>query len=127
MRAAAPLIRWAFAAYVAVLFTGTHWPNLQIHGPIERSDLAVHLGAFGAWACLATLCRFFGPVFSPRNLVLCWLLATGYACIDEGLQAIPSLHRTCAWDDLGFNIVGISLAIGGMWLLGAVRGGTNHA
>lgn len=126
MRPHVRAIRWVFGVFAVALFLGTHWPNLQIHGPIERSDLAVHLGAFGGWACLAALSGFFGPVFSGRNLVLCWLLAAGYACIDEGLQAIPWIHRTCAWDDLGFNFLGISLAIGGMWLIGVIGGETNR-
>lgn len=107
-----------FAAYALFLFVGTHWPNLQVKGPVERSDLWVHLIVFGAWATLAAACGFFGPVFSARNLSLTWLLAVGYACIDEGLQAIPALGRTCAWDDLAFNTLGITLAIGGMWAVG---------
>jgi len=107
-----------FAGYAILLFTGTHWPNLQIKGPVERSDLWVHLGAFGAWTVLAAVCGFFGPVFSARNLTLTWLLAVGYACIDEGLQAIPALGRTCAWDDLACNVLGISLAIGAVWAFG---------
>ncbi|MBX3379507.1 MAG: VanZ family protein [Phycisphaeraceae bacterium] len=110
--------RPVFAGYALLLFTGTHWPNLQIRGPVERTDLWVHLGAFGTWAALAAACGFFGPVFSKRNLTLSWMTAVGYACIDEGLQAIPALGRTCAWDDLAFNVLGISLAIGGMWGLG---------
>lgn len=114
-----PLILYAFGGYALLLFTGTHWPNLQLQGPVERSDLWVHLFAFGTWATLAALCGFFGSVFSSRNLALTWLLAVGYACIDEGLQAIPALGRTCAWDDLLFNTIGISLAIGTLWVIGA--------
>lgn len=110
-----------FAVYALLLFTGTHWPNLQFKGPVERSDLWVHLGAFGTWTALAAACGFFGPVFSNRNLLLTCLLAMGYACIDEGLQSIPALGRTCAWDDLGFNMIGILLATGGMWLLGRMN------
>lgn len=112
------MTRVIFAGYAALLFVGTHWPNLQIRGPVERSDLWVHLGAFGMWTLLAAACGFFGPVFSSRNLFLTWLTALGYACIDEGLQAIPALGRTCAWDDLAFNALGISLAIAGMWGVG---------
>ncbi|MGH7244222.1 MAG: VanZ family protein [Phycisphaerales bacterium] len=107
-----------FAVYALALFAGTHWPNLQLHGPVERTDLWVHLFAFGTWAALAATCRFFGPMCSARNLTLTWILSVGYACIDEGLQAIPALGRTCAWDDLSFNTLGISIAIGGMWLVG---------
>ncbi len=103
-------LRLAFAAYAVLLFSGTHWPKLNIQGPVPRSDLWVHLIAFGSWSALITLCAFFGPWFTRRNLLLSWILALGYACIDEGLQGIPALGRTCAWDDLAFNWLGITLA-----------------
>ncbi|MFO0861328.1 MAG: VanZ family protein [Phycisphaerales bacterium] len=122
MKPAKPLRTAAFGVYAALLFTGTHWPNLQIRGPVERSDLWVHFVAFGTWAALAACCGFFGPVLSRRNLGLSWLLAVGYACIDEGLQALPALGRTCAWDDLLFNTIGITLAIGLLSLMGVARG-----
>lgn len=112
------MMRGAFAGYAVLLFIGTHWPNLQVRGPVERSDLWVHLIVFGGWAALCASCGFFGRPLSPRNLTLTWLLAVGYACIDEGLQAIPALGRTCAWDDLASNALGISLAIAGMWAAG---------
>ena len=122
MRISRKAVLGAFAVYAVALFTGTHWPNLQINGPVERSDLYVHFGAFGTWAFLAACCRFFGPVFSGRNLVLSWLLSLSYACFDEGLQAIPALGRTCAWDDLLANSVGISIAIAGLAIVGRFFG-----
>ncbi|HEX8877320.1 MAG TPA: VanZ family protein [Phycisphaerales bacterium] len=103
-------LRLAFAAYAVLLFLGTHWPQLNIQGPVPRSDLWVHLVAFGTWSALVTLCGFFGPRLSARNLLLSWILALGYACLDEGLQGIPALGRTCAWDDLAMNACGITLA-----------------
>lgn len=115
-------IRLAFAAYAVVLFIGTHWPRLNIQGPVPRSDLWVHLGAFGTWCTLVTLCGFFGPRFSRRNLVLSWTLALGYACIDEGLQGIPALGRTCAWDDLACNALGITIASTALALIGKATG-----
>lgn len=116
-------IRLAFAAYAVVLFVGTHWPKLNIQGPVPRSDLWVHLVAFGMWSVLVTLCGFFGPRLSRRNLVLSWVLALGYACIDEGLQGIPALGRTCAWDDLTMNAAGITTASAALAAWGWARAG----
>lgn len=115
-------IRLAFAAYAVVLFVGTHWPKLNIQGPVPRSDLWVHLVAFGTWCTLVTLCGIFGARLSRRNLVLSWVLALGYACIDEGLQGIPALGRTCAWDDLAMNALGITIASTGLALVGRAMG-----
>lgn len=115
------MLRLIFAGYAIVLFVGTHWPNLDVRGPVPRSDLWVHLAAFGLWATLATLAGFFGPALSGRNLSRTWVLGVVYACFDEGTQAIPILGRTSAWDDLASNVLGISLAIGVLALLARMR------
>lgn len=127
MKSFRPLLLVAFAGYAVLLFVGTHWPNLQIQGPVERSDLWVHLFAFGTWAALAALCGFFGKPLSRRNLLLTWLLAVAYACIDEGLQGVPALGRTCAWDDLFCNVLGITLAIGSLAVIGVILNRRNKA
>lgn len=104
------LWRWAFAPYAVALFIATHWPKLQVHGPIPRSDLVVHLAVFGGWGILATLCGFFGEPLSRRNIVRTWMLGLVYAAIDESLQAIPVLQRVAALDDYAANATGITLA-----------------
>jgi hypothetical protein len=45
------------------------------------------------------------------------IVATAFAALDEGLQAIPFLNRTCAWDDMAANVMGILTAflIMGLW------------
>lgn len=112
----------AFAVYAPMLFLGTHWPNLRIDGPVERSDLWVHLGAFGLWSVLAASCGWFGEPGSWRNLSRAWLLSMAYAAVDESLQAIPALHRTAAWDDYAANAVGITLGSALVWAVRRVRG-----
>lgn len=107
-----PRWRIAFALYAVLLFTGTHWPKLNIEGPIPRPDLYIHFGAFGLWAFLFGLCAFFAPKaprFSAKNYVCTFIAGLAYAAIDEGLQAIPILYRTCAWDDYAADAVGILL------------------
>lgn len=105
---------WPYAAIVAVF---TLWPALQVPMPVPRSDLIIHLACFGLLGLLVIAAGFFGPIFSRRNLLLACLAATAFAAVDEGLQAIPFLNRTCAWDDMAANTMGILLAslFMGLW------------
>jgi len=104
------LWRWLFAPYAVTLFIATHWPKIRIDGPIPRTDLLIHVTVFGGWGLLATLCGFFGPPLSRRNIVRTWMLGLVYAAIDESLQLIPFLQRVAAIDDYAANASGITLA-----------------
>ena len=101
--------RFVFGGYAGLLFMMTHWPKVAI--PAEgRWDLPVHAGVFGVWAVLFMVTAPFGPARSPRNIVRCVAIAMIYACLDEGLQAVPLVRRVAAWDDLAANISGILIA-----------------
>lgn len=111
--------RITFWAYLPLLFTLTHWPALQVPVPgVERPDLIAHFVSFGTWCGLFTLAGFLaprGPTTSPKAFAtlrwigLSWLVSVAYAALDEGLQAIPALQRTCAWDDWFANVGGVTL------------------
>lgn len=119
-----PLARAAFLAYAIVLFTLTHWPNLTIEGPVPRTDLWIHIGAFGLWTTLLITCGFFGAWRSPRNIVVAWLVAVLYATFDETTQGLPGIRRHVALDDWVGNVLGITLACGAMALLARARRGS---
>lgn len=106
-----PMRRIGFVGYALLLFVATHWPALTVPGPIPRTDLFVHLGAFGTWTLLLSLAGFFGPPLSTRNLGLCWLFGLANCLIDEGLQSIPWVQRHCAWDDATANMTGATAAM----------------
>lgn len=110
------LRRAAFWLYLPTLFTATHWPKLTLPGT-GRPDLIVHLFAFGLWTALFIGAGFFGPALSWRNIRVAFLIAPLYAAIDEGLQAIPFVHRTAAFDDWLANLSGILLACFGALIL----------
>lgn len=97
----------AFILYALVLFTATHWPQLRIDGPVQRTDLYLHLTAFGLWAALLIAAGPFRPRFTTRSILKLLAVAIVYAIIDESLQLIPALGRTFALDDLAANITGI--------------------
>src|SRR4051812_40045606 len=92
------LWKLAFWLYAAALFTGTHWPKLELPGP-EGSDKVIHVLALGAWMVIASAQGWFGAPLSDRNLLRTLLASAAYAAVDEGLQAIPFVHRTAALDD----------------------------
>lgn len=102
--------RIAFACYALALVTATHWPALKIasHG-VNRLDLFIHAGAFGAWTLLLTFAGFFGPALSRRNIVRSTVTALVYALLDELTQGLPVLQRTVDPLDLAANAAGIVL------------------
>jgi VanZ family protein len=104
-----PLRRIAFWLYVPALFTATHWPNLKLPAT-GRPDLYVHVSVFGTWTALLIATGYFGPPLSKRNIGICWLIAAAYSAMDEGLQAIPFVHRHAGFDDWGANMLGVSAA-----------------
>ena len=110
--------RWCFGAYAATLFVATHWPNLKIEGT-GRPDLFVHVAAFGLFAALMIVARFFGPALSIRNIGAVAVIATVYAGIDEWMQAIPWIKRHAAWDDWLADVGGIAIACGGALVMRA--------
>ena len=99
--------RGVFLAYAVALFTATHWPSLKIDGPVPRTDLWLHVGAFGAWTLLFGFAEFIGrwrDRTTPLRLIACGIV---YAAMDELLQAIPVLNRFATIEDYVANLVGV--------------------
>jgi VanZ family protein len=117
--------RWVFAIYAPALFVATHWPKLQVDGPIPRTDLLAHVTVFGGWGLLATMSGFFGEPLSRRNIIRTWMVGLVYAAIDEGLQAIPAIRRVASLDDYAANAMGITLAAVLLAVVAGVRRGRN--
>lgn len=123
--------RVLFVCYALVLVTATHWPALKIasHG-VNRLDLFIHAGAFGAWTLLLTLSGYFGPVFGRRNILRSTATALAYALIDELTQGLPILQRTVDPLDMAANSAGIVLVGAALLLLASrlepARSADNH-
>ncbi len=103
--------RVVLVLYVPVLIAGTHWPQLQIEGPLPRTDIWLHVCAYAPLAGFVLLSRLLGPPGSVRAAVRAALILVPYAVIDEGTQAIPGINRVVAIEDLAANIGGLSLGI----------------
>jgi VanZ family protein len=105
------LCRVGFVCFAVVLFTMTHWPALKVRNVVPRSDLWIHASAFTAWTLLCILASLFDTnPLSRRNILLSMLAGVAYAGFDELTQAIPILHRTCAWDDFFADALGVVIA-----------------
>jgi VanZ family protein len=116
------LFAWAFGAYALLLFTMTHWPKLKVPGP-EGSDKVIHMTAFGTWCVLGTLCGWFGPRLSKRNILVTSLVALVYAGVDEWLQKIPFINRQASWADYAANAAGVVFACVLLLVAGRLWGG----
>jgi len=105
-----PTARWAaFWVYAGLLFVGTHWPRLVVDSPVRGTDKFIHAAVFLLWTVLlawaSDACR------GGWRLRTVGAVGCVYALVDEGLQAIPALGRTCSAADLLANLVGIGVAI----------------
>ena len=122
--------RGLFLAYVGLLLVLTHWPRLKLPTEqIPRPDVLVHMGAFAIWTFLCVRAGFFGPRGSARNICLAALISLAYASIDEGSQAIPWFHRTCAWDDYAADLLGVGAGLALALLVTSIddsRSDTSH-
>jgi VanZ family protein len=103
--------RAVFVVYALVIVTLTHWPGMQIEGPVPRSDLWAHLGAFGLWGLLFGCAGWFGRPDTRRGFLAAWGVGIVYTAIDEATQAIPALRRVAAWDDWAANLMGFTLGL----------------
>lgn len=103
-------LQLTFSLYAVALFIATHWPKLAIDSPVRGTDKLIHAAAFCVWTLL--LAGAASTPFRRVRLAHLGLIAALYACIDEGLQAIPALGRTCSWADLLANFVGIAIGLG---------------
>ncbi len=117
--------RTAFWSFAVLLFTLTHWPKLRVPGP-EGTDIVAHMTFFGTWTVLFGLAAWIPERFSGRSLALGFLAGVVYAAFDEGLQAIPALGRTCAWDDYGANVLGVTAGTLTLLILGRVGAATRR-
>lgn len=116
------LRRAAFWAFALALFVATHFPRLEIEvAGVERPDLFIHFAVFAVWYLLLVASTLLGPPHSTGTLLVAWVVAAVYACIDEGLQAIPALGRHAAWDDLIANLGGITIGAAVAWVFAVVR------
>lgn len=104
-----PVFVALFAVCAALLTIGTHWPRLQIEGPIPRPDLYIHLAAWSLAALLLALSGLAGWATTRTGAGRVWIIALVWCTADELTQAIPELGRTVALDDWLMNAAGVSL------------------
>lgn len=100
-----------------VLLLATHWPGVRIEGPVPRTDLWLHLAAFGAWTVGLASTAWPGPMFSKRGIVNASMIAAAYSVLGELSQGIPGIGRVVAWEDAAANLGGVALATLGLSII----------
>ncbi len=103
------LVRVCFVLYTLTLLTATHWPKLTVKGPIERTDLVVHLGAFGLWTTLLGLTGWVqSKTCIKRQALMLALFGIGFGILDETTQ--PLFSRVFDITDVAADMTGAILA-----------------
>ncbi len=102
-------IRVCFVLYTLILITATHWPGLAIKGPITRTDLVIHVGAFGLWTLLLGSTQWIrSSRCLRRQALMVGLIGIGFGWLDETTQ--PLFSRVFDWFDVAANMTGSILA-----------------
>jgi VanZ family protein len=108
MRLARALLTALTAVYWAILFTLTHIPSPP-RPPGNISDKTEHFIAYGILGALLYLTLWVRGVKRTALVVLTVCLA--YGAIDEWLQAIPFVHRSCELRDWYADAIGTLVGI----------------
>jgi len=106
--------RALFVFFTAALLVATHWPGLSVEGPIDRTDLVIHVGVFCVWTILLYGAGFVaaGGLCSCGRRRLVWTTVAGlcFAVFDETTQ--PLFGRMFDLWDLAADCVGVLLGVG---------------
>jgi len=105
-------LRGFFLSYAALLLYLSLRPNVEIEGPITRTDLVMHVGAYLIWTLLCIASGLFGRPLSGRNIAIGSLLALVWSAGSELAQGIPGLGRTVAASDALANLAGVACGTG---------------
>ena len=99
------LIRIGFVVFTLGLLTATHWPGLAVKGPFSRTDLLIHVCAFGCWTILLGMTGWVrSKCCVKRSALLVALIGIGFGCFDELTQ--PFFRRVFDWLDLVADMTG---------------------
>jgi len=103
------LVRSCFVLYTLVLITATHWPGLAIKGPFTRTDLVIHINAFGLWTLLLGSTQWIrSSCCLRRQALMVGLIGIGFGWLDETTQ--PIFSRVFDWLDVAADMTGAILA-----------------
>jgi VanZ family protein len=124
VRRATRIARVAFVVYALALLVATHWPRLEVQGPVPRSDLWVHMVAFALWGALLHATGWLGKAGTMPATLRALVVTLVYATLDEASQAIPLFGRVFDVSDLVANAGGALIGSAGAGL--AYAKGARH-
>ena len=105
--------RALFVFFTTALLVATHWPGLDIRGPIDRTDLIIHCCVFFIWTCLLYGAGFIASCqrcsCGKRRLIWTAVVGICFAVFDESTQ--PFFSRVFDPFDLVADCTGVLLAV----------------
>ncbi len=116
------VFRVGFVLYTLALLTATHWPGLTVHGPVDRTDLLIHVGVFFVWTCLLFATQWVaagGCGCFKRRLVWTGVAGVAFGFFDELTQ--PMFSRVADPWDMAADAVGVLMACGVIWGWGKMK------
>jgi multisubunit Na+/H+ antiporter MnhC subunit/VanZ family protein len=113
--------RVLFVVYAIALFTGTHWPRLDLDvGDLPAPDKILHMVGFAGLAFLLWRTQWITRTWLLLLVLLVWAL------LDEVTQAIPILGRTFSMLDVVGGWLGIVTVLIWRWALMPIGGPLNR-
>ena len=103
--------------YWAFIFTLTHVPSLP-PPPGHLNDKSAHFLAYGGLAGAIFISLWLSRPDRPGLWWRVLLICAAYGAVDEWLQALPFIHRSCELNDWFADVAGTLVAV---TILGVVR------
>lgn len=106
------IVGWSLVLFWVGVFIGTHVPDPNMGDLPKNSDKLMHFAAYAALSFLLGVWWAARRRMTPREYAVVFVVTASYGILDELLQAIPVLNRSCdpadALADWCGSLIGLS-------------------
>jgi VanZ family protein len=102
--------------YWLIMFTGTHWPHVNLEGYPQNTDKVLHFTGYAGFGFLIAVWIFTKRELRRRDSLAAFAVVFFYAIADEWTQ--PYFGRTCDFYDAVADWAG---GLSGLSVFGLLR------